>query len=137
MKLKNYFALYFLERLHKQNVWKCNPKKLWQNAICMEQQIYTSLQIFTQPLVVMVKTFRRSLLVEFHQEGSALTQHYQLIALRQGSQLITLIWPISNIHIILRVGWGLYIKEHTNNLQDNCQFIFLPNILNCFSLLCL
>ena len=37
------------------------PKKnLQQNNVCFEQQIYASQETFTQPLVVMVDTFRRS-----------------------------------------------------------------------------
>ena len=35
-------------------------QKVRQNTICLEQQFYTSQDIFTQPLVVMVETFRRS-----------------------------------------------------------------------------
>ena len=31
-----------------------------RNKTCLEQQIYASQKIFTQPLVVMVETFRRS-----------------------------------------------------------------------------
>ena len=59
---KIHFALQLLELLHKR-AWQFNQKKkLWQNTACLQQQIYTSQENFTQPLVVMVETFRRSAL---------------------------------------------------------------------------
>ena len=40
---------------------KMRPKKnLRQNIVCFEQQIHASQENFTQPLFVMVETFRRS-----------------------------------------------------------------------------
>ena len=35
-------------------------QNLQQNTVCLEQQIYASQDKFTQPMVVMVETFRRS-----------------------------------------------------------------------------
>ena len=44
-----------------KRAWKCDHlKKLLQNTVCLERQIYANQESFTQPLVVMVETFRRS-----------------------------------------------------------------------------
>ena len=44
-----------------QKTQECNKNKNWpQNTVCLEQQIYTSPKKFTQALLVMLETFRRS-----------------------------------------------------------------------------
>ena len=53
------FALHFFQLLHKNNV-KMQQFYLPQNYHGLEQQIYAKQKKFTQPLVVMVETFRRS-----------------------------------------------------------------------------
>ena len=54
------FALHFLD-LYTKRARKRKPKKdLQQNTMCLEQQIYDRQESFTQPLVVMVETFRRT-----------------------------------------------------------------------------
>ena len=48
---------------------KKNNKKIQQNTVCLEQQIYASQEYFTQPLVVMGETFRRSACAGGQQEN--------------------------------------------------------------------
>ena len=46
---------------YTKRTWKCEERKiLQQDTVFLEQQIYASQKIFTQPLVVMVETFIRS-----------------------------------------------------------------------------
>ena len=59
LNLKNYICASF-SWTFKQNVREnLTKKKFWQNTLCLEQQIYSSQDNFTQLLVVMVETFRR------------------------------------------------------------------------------
>ena len=68
-KIHNFYQIpsiipckYFLEFLHKKSVNIRHKINLRQNTVGQEQQIYASKENFTQPLVVMVETFRRSAL---------------------------------------------------------------------------
>ena len=54
------FAPHFLKLLLKKNMKMQQKKSLQQNTVSLEQQMYASQENFTQPLVVMVETFRRS-----------------------------------------------------------------------------
>ena len=48
-------------RQKEKKTQKCNHKRnLQQNTLCLDQQNNYSQENFTQPLVVMVETFRRS-----------------------------------------------------------------------------
>ena len=47
------------------------PKNLGQNIVCFEQQIYAHQENFTQPLVVMVETFIRSVTEVFVEQPLA------------------------------------------------------------------
>ena len=49
-----------VKRIYKKKTVQIGQKKLQQNTVRLEQQIYASQDDFTQPLVVMVETFRRS-----------------------------------------------------------------------------
>ena len=55
------FLFYFISFNFKQKYSENATKKYsQQNTVCLEQQIYASQKKITQPLVVMVETFRRS-----------------------------------------------------------------------------
>ena len=46
---------------YRKREWKCDHKRnIRQNIVCLDQQINASQEKFTQSLVVMVETFRRS-----------------------------------------------------------------------------
>ena len=47
--------------IYTKRAWKCTKKtNLQQNTICLEQQIYADQENFTQPMVLMDETFRKS-----------------------------------------------------------------------------
>ena len=56
---KNTFPLHFLN-FYTKRVYQRDKKNFWQNTVCLEHQIYASQKKITQPLVVMVETFRMS-----------------------------------------------------------------------------
>ena len=61
LRLKNTYWSSFPWNLKKKNSVKMRPKiHIQQNTVCLEQQIYASQENFSQPLLVMVETFRWS-----------------------------------------------------------------------------
>ena len=53
--------IFILMNFYRKRKGKCDQKRnLRQNTVCLDQQNYASQENFTQPLVVMVEKFRRS-----------------------------------------------------------------------------
>ena len=96
-------ALNFLELLHKRS-WKCTQKNnLQQNTVCLEQQIYASPGNFTQPLVVIVETFRRSMERVDLTQGVSVTDEAHLSSLYYITFLCCYHTMCNPFHILLPV----------------------------------